>query len=202
MFQQQFNIAVAELLSDLGQGTKISVALDAQSTNNHLSFLAIKGYYINDHQQLQEKLLDFIPIRGRHTRSSIATKVLKVLSNTYTQKRLLAITYNNASNNTTLVQTIHLKLQDEGIAWSPTKNTIPCLAYIINLVVQDIIKYLRLAAPPKDKKVENTQRRHIKKITQQISVLNSLCKVVDMFILTRLSIALSTILALVYNKRL
>ena len=45
-------------------------------------------------------------MRRRHIEESIARKVYKVLITTNTIKRLLAITYNNASNNRTLIQNI------------------------------------------------------------------------------------------------
>jgi hypothetical protein len=175
MFWDQFQEAKASLLNDLGRSTKISIALDAWSANNHLSFLAIKGYYINIRWQLQEKLLDFIPMRGRHTGVSMAEEVLQVLSETTTKRRLLAITCDNASNNSMLARAVKLKLQDKDIHWSPEENTVPCLAHIINLVVQDIIQHLQLATSTEG--VETLQKRHVQEIEVQMSVPNLLRKV-------------------------
>ena len=131
--------AKAALLDDLSRVTRISIALDAQSTNNYLSFLVIKVYYINKKQQLQNKLIEFIPIRRRHTRASIATEVVRVLTSTNTKQQLLAITCNSASNNGTLTTTLKDRLEEKDIAQSSKKNAIPYLTYIINLVVQDVI---------------------------------------------------------------
>ena len=47
LFVDKYNKAKATLLNDLPKHTKISIALDAWTSSNHLSFLAIKGYYIN-----------------------------------------------------------------------------------------------------------------------------------------------------------
>jgi hypothetical protein len=80
LFKKQYTEATATLLSNLEENTKISIALDAWTSNNHLSFLAIKGYYINNSWQLCEKLLDFIPMHRKHTSASIAKEVIKVLS--------------------------------------------------------------------------------------------------------------------------
>jgi hypothetical protein len=175
MFWDQFQEAKASLLNDLGNATRISIALDAWSANNHLSFLAIKGYYINTSWQLQEKLLDFIPMRGRHTGVSMAEEVLQVLSEMTTKRRLLAITCDNASNNSTLARAVRLKLQDDDILWSAEENTVPCLAHIINLVVQDIIQHLKLAATTED--IGTLQKRHVQEVEVQISVPNSIRKV-------------------------
>ena len=144
MFLNQYNLAVAATLYNLSKGTKISITLDAQSAANYLSFLAINRYYINNNQQLKETLLNFLLLRRSHTRESIAVEVLQVIKHTNTTQKLLAITCDNASNNSTLTQSIQHKLLDKDIAQSPSKNLILCLAYIINLIMQDIIYYLKL----------------------------------------------------------
>jgi hypothetical protein len=184
MFIEQFKAAKSSLLQDLGGTTKISLALDGWSANNHLSFLAVKGYYIDDNWQTQERLLDFIPIRGRHTGASMATEVLRLLSDTKTKDRLLAITCDNASNNNTLATAMHARLQEEGINWDPQENTVPCLAHIINLVVQDIIQHLKLEASDEMETGHTLQRHHIEGIQAQISVPNSLRKVRSLLLQT------------------
>jgi hypothetical protein len=177
MFQTQATLAKESLLNDLSPATKLSIALDAWSANNHLSFLAIKAYYINDQWRLKDKLLDFIPMRGSHTGTSMATEVLQVLSNTSTKRRLLAITCDNASNNGTLTRTIQTKLKDEDIHWSSQENAVPCLAHIINLVVQDIIQHLKISALDEDGPDEALQRQYVDEVQNQMSVPNSLRKV-------------------------
>jgi hypothetical protein len=177
LFQQQYETARESLLHDLGRTTKISIALDAWSANNHLSFLAIKGYYISNNWKLQDRLLDFIPVRGRHTGTSMAVEVLQVLTNTNTKRRLLATTCDNAGNNGTLTTNPQSKLQEEHINWVAKENTVPCLAHIINLVVQDIIQHLKLTASHDLQTGEVLQQHHIEEIQAQMSVPNSLRKV-------------------------
>ena len=52
-------------------------------------------------------------MRRRHTRVSIAIEVLQVLKATNTTKKLIAITCNNASNNSTLLHSIETNLREE-----------------------------------------------------------------------------------------
>jgi len=177
LFKDQFRAAEAAILQDLGSTTKLSIALDAWTSGNHLSFLAVKGYYINNAWQLREKLLEFIPVRGRHSGLSMAKEVLQLLKSAGIIKRLLAITCDNASNNSTLSQTLESKLQEEGCSWSSRENTIPCLAHVINLVVQDIIYHLKLSASPDDEQQQSFKRQHVKDIQAGMSVPNSLKKV-------------------------
>lgn len=175
-FEEQFRAAKAVMLQDLGSNTKISIALDAWTAANHLSFLAVKGYYINNKWELRERLLDFIPMRGRHTGVSMATEVLQVLKATNTTKKLLAITCDNASNNSTLSRSVETNLGEEAYTWNSRENTIPCLAHIINLVVQDIIYHLKLSAASDAEDINILQRQHIRDISTDMSVPNSLRK--------------------------
>jgi hypothetical protein len=177
LFEHQYKTAKASLLNDLNKTTKISIALDAWTANNHLSFLAIKAYYVNNKWKLQDKLLDFVPLRGSHTGDSMAQEVLQVLSDAGIKHQLLAITCDNASNNGTLTKSLQNILQSKNYNWIAQENTIPCLAHIINLVVQDIIRHLKLAASDKIENGQNLKPHHIAEIQVQMSVPNSLRKV-------------------------
>jgi hypothetical protein len=177
LFEKQFTEAAATLLHDLGTNTKISIALDAWTSNNHLSFLAVKGYYINNSWQLCEKLLDFIPMRGKHSGASMAEEVIRVLINTKTTHQLLGLTCDNASNNNVLSRLLEESLEKQGFTWSAKENTIPCLAHVIDLVVQDIILYLKLSAAYDEQLGGTLQQHHIQDIEPEISVPNSLRKV-------------------------
>jgi hypothetical protein len=177
MFEKQFDIAHAAILKDLEPLSKISISLDGWSAANHLGFLAVKGYYINQDWVLCERLLDFIPLRGRHTGSSMAADLMIVLSNTKTESNLLAITSDNASNNGTLTKTLQEKLAYKGISWNRKENSIPCMAHVINLVVQDIIHNLQLAPSEDLVDAERLEPGHIEDVSYSISVPNSLRKV-------------------------
>ena len=177
MFHQQYDESRATLLNDIGPQTKMSIALDAWSAANHLSFLAIKGYYINTKWKLRERLLDFVPMRGRHTGESMATDVVKVLSDTNTTSRLLAVTCDNASNNKTMATSMEIQISDNNVDWNSNENIVPCLAHIINLVVQDIIQHLKLQASDELDNTGILQRCYISDIQSSVSVPNSLRKV-------------------------
>lgn len=149
LFKTHFTNIQSNLLSTLGQHTKVSIALDGWSSNNHLSFLAIKAYYITDDWQAEERLLDMRPLRGRHSGEQMAKEVLEVLSMHGLHKKLLAITADNASNNNTMRSTLEGLLANFGVTWDAAENTIPCLTHIINLVIQDILKNLKIDSPDK-----------------------------------------------------
>lgn len=115
-------------------------------------------------------------MRGSHTGVSMATEVVAVLKATNKIRQLLAVTCDNAANNGTLTRSLEQKLRDDRIRWSSKENTIPCLAHIINLVVQDIIQALKISSPLGDEQIKNLQQRHVGDIEAAISVPNSLRK--------------------------
>ena len=106
----------------------------------------------------------------------MAKEVLKVLKSTGLTNRLLGLTSDNASNNGTLSRSLESRLADEGHTWPALENTIPCLAHIINLVVQDILLHLKLD-PAEAEPSKIFQRSHTSSIHSGTSVPNSLRKV-------------------------
>ena len=67
------------MLNDLGPRTKVSIALDAWSSPNHLTFLAMTAYYINTSWEYKEILLAFEPLEGCHSGKNLAAVVMDVL---------------------------------------------------------------------------------------------------------------------------
>ena len=86
--------------------SKVSLALNCWS-HNHLSFLAITAYYINNNWNYNEILLRFKHVNGPHTEATLTHLVLNVLETFKIKDRLFAITTDNAANNNTMH--MHLK---------------------------------------------------------------------------------------------
>jgi hypothetical protein len=106
----------------------------------------------------------------------MARVVTRALSAKGISDRLLGVTCDNTGNNSTIVGFLEEILDDKNITWSSEENYIPYLAYVINLVVQEIISHLKLAATPEIEGGESLQRRHVSDIRVTISVPNSLKK--------------------------
>jgi hypothetical protein len=51
----------------------------------------------------------------KHTSASMAKEVIKVLSRTNTTNQLLGLTYNNASNNSVLLQLLEENLKEQNL---------------------------------------------------------------------------------------
>ncbi len=120
---------------------KISISMDGWTSKNMLPFLAIRGHWLDSEWNYQTKLLDFAYIEGKHSgekHSEILIAVLGRLEIPLT--KISAVTLDNASNNDTLFNF----LEAHGI--TAIGNQVRCMAHIINLCVQDILKKLKVPA--------------------------------------------------------
>jgi hypothetical protein len=67
------------LLRHIVAGSKISVAHDTWTSPNNYAFLAVMGYFIDKDRKLQQVLLGFEHLGGRHIGRNIGNKVYNVL---------------------------------------------------------------------------------------------------------------------------
>lgn len=142
----RFETVKQKLLAGKPKQTAISVTLDTWTSPNHLGFLGIVGSFIDSRWERKEVLLGFEPLSGAHTGSALAAVVQKTLYDYDIESHLLAITADNASNNRTLCQVLSEKLESKGIQWSAKQNQLPCLAHVVQLIVNEIIKHLSIGA--------------------------------------------------------
>ncbi len=98
----QHDTAAQVFLDDLGERTKVSLAIDCWSSLNKVAFMAIVAYYVSVDWKYRDILLTFEPLVGAHTGCNLAWVVERVLEQFSLTDRLLAIMTNNASNNSTM----------------------------------------------------------------------------------------------------
>lgn len=116
---------------------KISITMDGWSSKNSLSFLGIRGHWLDKDWYYCSKLFDFAYIEDGHSgyyQSKILNECLSRLGIPFT--KILAITVDNASNNDTLFDWLNEISQDS--------SRVRCLAHIINLAVQDMLATLKI----------------------------------------------------------
>lgn len=142
----RFETVKQKLLAGKPRHTAISITLDTWTSPNHLAFLGIVGSFITSRWEQKEILLGFEPLSGAHTGSALAAIVQKTLYEYNIESQLLAITADNASNNKTLCQVLSEKLESKGIRWSAKQNQLPCLAHVVQLIVNEIVKHLSIEA--------------------------------------------------------
>ncbi|KAL4130945.1 hypothetical protein QTP88_008313 [Uroleucon formosanum] len=85
-------------------------------------------------------VLDFIPSHGKHTGRDISNIFHKCLVEFNLEKKVQGITVDNASANTKFMIELEKLLPD----FDAENQHFRCMAHILNLGVQDLMKYLKL----------------------------------------------------------
>lgn len=69
--------------------------------------MAVTGYFIDSNWEYREVLLGFEPLSGQHTGLNLGGVLWDILQKYDIEDRILAITTDNASNNSTLVESLY-----------------------------------------------------------------------------------------------
>src|SRR5438046_8698286 len=107
-------------------------------------------HFIDEKFRLQQELLGFVPLTGSHTGEYMAEVIYDLLEEYGIKEKFFCITTDNASNNIAMVKELSKLLEHDNISWDYKTNHIPCLAHIINLVVQKFLHTLVTAAGNSD----------------------------------------------------
>jgi ribosome recycling factor len=78
---------------------------------NRTPIFAIIGHWYTPDFEEREEVLEFVEIKGSHTREELAKVVKNVLEELKIKHKLFAITSDNASNNSTLCQSLYNQLK-------------------------------------------------------------------------------------------
>lgn len=124
---------------------KISFTIDGWSSKNILSFVSIRAHFINTDWTYGSLLVDFIEVDS-HKGFDLKCTFLDCLKRyEIPLSKVMAITMDNVEANTLFME----HLQTYGIEiqtiFSPAGNRVRCLAHILNLAVQDIMKSLNIS---------------------------------------------------------
>lgn len=136
------------LLSQLPSNAKLSIALDCWTSPFRQTFMAVTGYFIDQEWNYREILLGFEPLQGSHTGVNLGAVLFELLQQHQIEDRVLAVTSDNASNNTTLMDDIHESLQTLELPNLTPVIRIPCMAHVIQLSLKELLG--RMEANPKN----------------------------------------------------
>lgn len=136
------------ILKGLPDGAKLSIALDCWTSPFQQAFLAITGYFLDKDWEYREILLGFEPLHGTHSGANLSTVLFDLFQQHKITERVLAITTDNASNNQTLMSSIHESVQSLGVAENATIVRTPCIAHVIQLSLNQLLG--KMKAIPKN----------------------------------------------------
>jgi hypothetical protein len=168
-----------QLWEALRGSNRVSIALDTWSSPNKIAFLSITAYVISEDWKFQEHLIGFEHLSGSHTGENMARLVMGVLKEYEIHQRLFAVTADNAANNNTLRKHLALLLQrDHKVAWYPEANRIPCLAHVIQLIVQEMVRSLKVE-PTQDSPATSWDPAQLENLTDSTHFGTTIQKVID-----------------------
>lgn len=135
-FNEKFTELKEKLKSVPG---KMSITMDGWTSRNILPFLAIRAHWLDDQWEYQSQLLDFCHIEGSHSGANFRDIFAKALQSLGVPlDKIVSITVDNASSNDTFFD----ELEDVFDILGDDQH-IRCLAHIINLAAQDVLKSLK-----------------------------------------------------------
>jgi len=132
-----------ELIARLNQfNSKYSITCDVWTSKNQLSFFGFTIHYIDDDWKMQDGLIAFKHLEGEHDGPSLASAMISVLEDLQIADRLLGVTADNASNNITMMACLekYYTAHYPAAGFSVTWNQVECMAHVINLAAQQILK--------------------------------------------------------------
>ncbi|KAJ6001218.1 hypothetical protein N7481_001627 [Penicillium waksmanii] len=174
------------LLRTLPMDAKLSIALDCWTSPFWQAFMAVTAYFLDKDWNYREILLGFEPLHGAHTGLYLSTVLLELLQKHRIEDRVLTATTDNASNNSTLVDSIRGTLQSLELPNHKPIIRMPCIAHVIQLSLKELLG--RMEANPRNEREEmewtkrdNGARRENREIVHTLSksVLNDFCSQYD-----------------------
>lgn len=167
------------ILKQLPPGVKLSLALDCWTSPFGQAFMAVTGYFLDQHWEYREILLGFQPLSGSHTGVNLSEVVLKLLRQHKITDRVLAVTTDNASNNKTMISSIQESLQSLELNNGSTIVRVPCIAHVIQLSMNDLLG--KMKATPKNEHAEmnwsENRVRSLRVRQQKRKIIDTLNKV-------------------------
>ncbi|OJT08548.1 hypothetical protein TRAPUB_554 [Trametes pubescens] len=144
-------IRVIAFLSSLP--CKIHICVDGWTSPNIMSFLGVTAHWHRD-GEIEHIILDFIRLTNGHTGKYLAEKLVECLTGYGIEKKVLAVTVDNADNNTTMLKEMHTLVKE---LRGPMAR-VRCFGHVLNLVVKAIMSmFLR---KPKAKADAGVQAGH------------------------------------------
>ena len=140
------------LLQTLPEDGKLSIALDCSTSPFRQAFMAVTGYFIDQDWNYREILLGFEPIHGSHTGKSLGAVLFPLLQKHEVEDRVLTVTTDNASNNSTLVESLKGSIQGLELPSSTPIIRMPCIAHVIQLSLQELLG--QMDSNPKNEREE------------------------------------------------
>lgn len=133
------------LINILSEVKDISITCDGWTSPSNVAMLGVTAHWIDENFKMQNIILALKPIDGPHTGVNLATLLKNILDKFNITDRLYCITADNASNNTTMGQSLTTMIPH----FDASQSLHGCVAHVINLVAKSgMVVFDQKTAPP------------------------------------------------------
>ncbi|KAK8594348.1 hypothetical protein V6N13_126156 [Hibiscus sabdariffa] len=140
-----FNSMKRSKKNSFGKDTsKICLTTDTWTSLQRVSYMVLTAHWIDDEWMLQKRIINFCLIYA-HRGESISQALEKYIRD-WGIKRFFTITVDNTSSNSVGIEYLKKKLNHRNVCVANRKYVhTRCVAHIINLIVQECVKYASIS---------------------------------------------------------
>ncbi|KAL7303447.1 hypothetical protein TKK_0004629 [Trichogramma kaykai] len=124
--------------------SKFAFTIDAWSGKTRKSYYGVTVHYIDKNWTLNSFAIDFSPSKGKHSGLDIAHTFYEIAKFYNIHDKIAGITVDNAAANIKFTSELSKILKNDKIDFDPDDQHFRCLAHVLNLSVQDILKLMEV----------------------------------------------------------
>jgi hypothetical protein len=139
-FTKYFTDCRAKIITSLESISSVAITSDIWSGNAKEDYLSVVAHYVNVEWQLEKRIIGFRLIDESHSGQNIVERVLAVLEEYGLTAKIISVTLDNASSNTTAITRMSPKLSTYvGTMFLHQR----CACHIINLIVKSALNVIK-----------------------------------------------------------
>lgn len=124
-------------------GNRICLTCDVWRSISIEGYICLTAHYVDDSWKLKSKILSFCAMPPPHSGFELAKKVISCLEDWGIEKKIFSLTLDNASANDNMQSILRDQLSSRhGLLCDGEFFHIRCSAHILNLIVQDGLKFI------------------------------------------------------------